>query len=825
MRCISRSLILLAGLAIPLWAQPSGPGRVDADFQRRLKQEENCTWQDLGKRFGAPNYLEKLPFDPTSARYWKELNQAPPPKPKKGQKQTSGPRVLSEQAEKMGVEPNGTTAKGSFGRQDLRLDASEINLFKKNGFVVSERLGQSTMTAILYKIYAADLPIYVSAECVLHAWHQAHDKNLMIDELRGLAPQLTKLLQATHQALAKLEGADQQSLADVDLYLTIALSLNSGNAVQPINSSNEVATIVSYCKAETLTRCKLFGAAREIDFSKLRPNGHYRERPELSRYYRTLVWMSLAGWYVDGDSNWAREAEAMLTLARAIKASGTQPQWLKWQQAIERRVGLIDGLSLTQVFEFLDKHPELTAQQLQQLLRKSDVGREYICARPVLGGGGFYRRFFLAGAAYSADSYALSQCVYPNVRNKKDVVVRRIPSCLDVCFAVLGSNRSTAYLLERNLPQKSQSPKVASQQDPLDPRPESDQPALRQFRDGLNYQSNLIALRQTFDAARDSAPGYPNGSRTSSRPAGKPRSASDPLGSSYTSKATPAKAEQVLDTGPAISGTYPAVSGRAFDVPSLWIRALQQLSAPPDARCPSAMKTAAWADRLLNTQCASWAQLRRDFQLYLKEPESGGTICEYPFGYVEPRPEFWKRMEELAESQNQGVSSEFNDSRGYYANFAQTMRTLREISEAELAGRPLSKAQHQFLRQMLEVKNSRGCGGPFYNGWYFKLYGPLRDGSPEEWEPTVTSAHRDAPSPAHGDPGGYVLEGTGCADLMVVAVDSGPDKMVYLGPVLSHYEWFASQRMDEGDWKGQVESGLLPERPEWTRTFLAPLKW
>jgi hypothetical protein len=780
MRHISRSLVLFAGLAIPLWAQPP-TGRIEADFQRRLKQEENCTWQELGKRFSAPNYLEKLPFDPTSARYWKELNQAPPPKNKKGQQQNSSARVLSEQAEKMGVEPNGTTAKGSFERPDLRLDASEINLFKKNGFVVSERLGQSTMTAILYRIYAADLPIYVSADSVLHAWHQAHDKNLMMDELRGLAPQLTKLLQATHRALAKLEGVDQQSLADVDLYLTVALSLNSGNAVQPIGSSNEVATIVSYCKAEALARCKPFGAAREIDFSKLRPNGHYRERPELSKYYRTLAWMSLAGWYVDGDSNWQREAAAILTLARAIKASGTQPQWLKWQQSIERRVGLIDGLSLTQVLELLDKQPGLTAQQLQQLLRKSDLGREYICSRPVLEGGGFYRRFFLAGAAYSTDSYALSQCVYPNVRNKKEAVVRRIPSCLDVCFAVLGSNRSTAYLLERNLPNKNRlSPKAASQQDPLDPRPESDQQALKQFRDGLNYQSNLVALRQTFDALATA-----NGSAPKTNP----------------------------------------TTGRAFDVPSLWLRALQELSAPTDTRCPSAMKTAAWADRLLNTQCASWAQLRRDFQLYLKEPESGGVSCEYPFGYVEPRPEFWKRMEELAESQNQGVSSEFGISRGYYANFAQTMRTLREISEAELAGRPLSKAQHQFLRQMLEVKDSRFCGGPFYNGWYFKLYSSFRSGAPEEWEPTVTSAHRDAPSPAHGDPGGYLLEGTGAADLMVVAVDSGPDKMVYLGPVLSHYEWFASQRMDEGDWKGQVESGLLPERPQWTRTFLAPIKW
>lgn len=66
MRRITRNLVLLAGLAIPLWVQPP-TGRIEADFQRRLKQEENCTWQELGKRFSAPKYLEKLPFDRTSA--------------------------------------------------------------------------------------------------------------------------------------------------------------------------------------------------------------------------------------------------------------------------------------------------------------------------------------------------------------------------------------------------------------------------------------------------------------------------------------------------------------------------------------------------------------------------------------------------------------------------------------------------------------------------------------------------------------------------------------------------------------------------------------
>src|SRR5262249_47795093 len=114
----------------------------------------------------------------------------------------------------------------------------------------------------------------------------------------------------------------------------------------------------------------------------------------------------------------------------------------------------------------------------------------------------------------------------------------------------------------------------------------------RRFRDGLNYQHNLAAVRNVIDAQ-------------------KPEAWDDNL---YTG----------------------------------WLAGLRELSRPTaDAKYPEAMRTAAWAMKSLNTQLASWAKLRHDTVLYAKQSYTATPACEYPFGYVEPVPHFWARLEKM----------------------------------------------------------------------------------------------------------------------------------------------------------------------------------
>jgi hypothetical protein len=69
---------------------------------------------------------------------------------------------------------------------------------------------------------------------------------------------------------------------------------------------------------------------------------------------------------------------------------------------------------------------------------------------------------------------------------------------------------------------------------------------------------------------------------------------------------------------------------------TLWVSALRELSAGKvDASpLPAIARTEPWGRRLLNTQLASWAELRHDTLLYAKQSYTGIPACEYPDGYV-----------------------------------------------------------------------------------------------------------------------------------------------------------------------------------------------
>src|SRR6185369_13806541 len=80
-----------------------------------------------------------------------------------------------------------------------------------------------------------------------------------------------------------------------------------------------------------------------------------------------------------------------------------------------------------------------------------------------------------------------------------------------------------------------------------------------------------------------------------------------------------------------------------------WLACLRELSTPTtDAKYPEAARTRAWAMKTLNTQLASWTQLRHDTVLYVKQSYTAEVTCFYPAGYVEPVPQFWARLEKTA---------------------------------------------------------------------------------------------------------------------------------------------------------------------------------
>ena len=93
-----------------------------------------------------------------------------------------------------------------------------------------------------------------------------------------------------------------------------------------------------------------------------------------------------------------------------------------------------------------------------------------------------------------------------------------------------------------------------------------------------------------------------------------------------------------------------------------------------------------------------------------------------------------------------------------------------------------------------------------------------------KWDALVADVHTDVPTPIHGDPGCVLHQGVGGVDLMVISIDNGKDRVAYVGPTLSHYEFEMPgvSRKSDKEWKTDLLDAKVPPRPEWTRGYLVP---
>ena len=261
--------------------------------------------------------------------------------------------------------------------------------------------------------------------------------------------------------------------------------------------------------------------------------------------------------------------------------------------------------------------------------------------------------------------------------------------------------------------------------------------------------------------------------------------------------------------------------------------------------------------KTLNTQLASWTELRHDTVLYVKQPYTGEILCSYPAGFIEPRASFWDRMRDMALrtrdlmatlpttgvvvfEPNTSYDTSFTNSIGeIYTNrlnflnyFATNMSILSDISQKELNRQALSSSEVFFIQSLIENPDLYGAGIRNFSGWYPALcYTNARAAhggwyaSSDIWDALVTDVQTDPPEPLVGDPGCILHEGVGAVELLMVAVNWGPgDVGVYAGPVLSHYEFQLgpTTRQTDSDWQSQVRAGNAPPTPDWTRSYWVP---
>lgn len=788
---------------------PGGSGIGDAvygygtAFGQQIRQIGQLPLEDFVSRYQLTNqYLPQITFDPTTAEFWNLYN--------------IDPAVW-----------NATNSWPNLRLFDFRLNPAELAVFQTNGFVVSQRLERRSFADVYYDIYTDELPVFVTADSILQAWHRSFLTMLAEIEETGFHLTLSNLLASMAAQVPALSTqaagtAMADGVGDADYFLAVARSLISG--VNDYGSLGQTVRVNS-----TLTAINnlqpiwfdLFGEARIMDFSQFTVRGHYANSTALTRYFRAMMWCGLADFRYAGLSmgavggtNTLRELSGAVALELLLRNSGALSNWLQFNHTLEMFVGTPDSLNFAQLNGLLvvaginspadlASHAALT--NLQNQLMTGQLGMQQIT-------GGYYysplsaqqvklpRSFAFMGQRFVMDSWAFGKCTFDSIiwdengiPDFTDKVLRRVPSALDVAFAVLGNSQVVPEIAARI---------SRTNLTPADGR--------AYWRDGHKYQHNLAAVRNVIDSQNPSA---------------------------WTNT-----------------------------IYNRWLACLRLLSEPTTGvQYPEAMRTRAWAMKTLNTQLASWTHLRYTTALYVRESYTPIYLCLYPKGYVEPRPAFWSRLGEMALAARSVLNTlptdgvfrytHYNSNGSPYAvsvsaatmsanrialmdHFVATMDTLRSISEKELTQTPLSASDNLFLQQLVEFDY---VGERTYTGWYPRLfyqpgseYVPPRpdntvdtgdEKGSDYWDALVTTVHTDPDDPVVGDPGSILHQAVGNVQFMLFAVDCGlGDRAVYAGPVLSHYEFETAPniRLTDAQWKGQVTNNIIPPAPEWTRGYLVP---
>jgi hypothetical protein len=260
-----------------------------------------------------------------------------------------------------------------------------------------------------------------------------------------------------------------------------------------------------------------------------------------------------------------------------------------------------------------------------------------------------------------------------------------------------------------------------------------------------------------------------------------------------------------------------------------WLGALRSLS--PDAAAPpaGAPATDAWQRRVLAAQLGSWAELRHDTILYVKQSYTAGAVCEFPDAYVDPYPEFYARLGDFAQAMSSvadglpASAATLRDSiRGWAEEFSKVMANLTQMAENQVTGTPHSQELLDFINDAVKWDEQSSCGGTSYTnlaGWYLRLY--LDEYASLAFDPTIADVHTQ-PTDAGGNDVGRILHvGTGQPRLMVVSADTCTGPRAYAGLAFAYGERITEnwERLNDQEWLQYVATSPFPD-PDWMAPVL-----
>lgn len=253
-----------------------------------------------------------------------------------------------------------------------------------------------------------------------------------------------------------------------------------------------------------------------------------------------------------------------------------------------------------------------------------------------------------------------------------------------------------------------------------------------------------------------------------------------------------------------------------------WLWTLQPLFVRRDEAYPPIMSTRAWQLKDIQTGLGSYVELKHATVLYAAQPEGrggGGDMPPVPpTSFVEPNPYVFARISVIATALQPKVRAFAEASTADYSSLYTVSFALQQLSI--LSARLANLSQKQMFGEALtddEKYFLKFDVGGALNG----IRTSLGDLIAPEDRPPFPAVVTDIATNSDIE---MVLQiGTGRINYIYVVVtgDDGTLKLAR-GATYSFYEFVndINNRLNDTQWRGLIEAGTIPPRPDWTVEFM-----
>ncbi|MFB0523238.1 MAG: DUF3160 domain-containing protein, partial [Candidatus Bathyarchaeia archaeon] len=340
------------------------------------------------------------------------------------------------------------------------LSEEALELLKENGFVVIPWRRIDQFNLFYDYMYYSDVPIFVSADSMLHVYHVFFDEILRgVEEKRftqNLTYVVTKLVEESvnlHNSIPTEHDFLKEASKRNVCFFSVAARLLDHDFTVPDFANEIVAEELGLIEAhDKMCASPLFGYLE--DYSQYVPRGHYTRSETLKQYFKATMWLGRMRFmaktvHLDPELAEIQTVQAVLITHVLDGAPAAKAIWEKIYFASAFFVGFPDDLTVYDYeeavlrvygedFNLMDLEDKVKLSELQRILMEMNQAEIISCPIYPWNKDELVGLRFM-GQRYIPDSYIFQELVFDELPN------RYMPKSLDV-MAVFGSDKAEEHL-------------------------------------------------------------------------------------------------------------------------------------------------------------------------------------------------------------------------------------------------------------------------------------------------------------------------------------------------------------------------------------------